>query len=383
MLGVAVIGTGDISDYHIEAYLRFPERCRIRAVVDKFPEKAAAKAQKFGLSCDIPTEYRELLGRKDIDLVSVCLPPDLHCEVSCAFLLAGKHVLCEKPMAPSLEECDRMLAAAREGGAVLSTVAQNRFKADVMRTKRFLDSGALGRIRFAQASSLWWRGSRYYDLWWRGTWEGEGGGCTFIHAVHHIDMLLWLMGPAAEVTAQAANLGHPNSEVEDLSMAMVRFSSGALGSLVSSLLHHGEEQRFSVDCAGGTIEIPHRISVDRQLDNGYPEPDAAAAADLEARYGALPAPAHGGHLGQIDDMLRAVETGDAPTADAEAGRRTIEFISAVYRSAFLGGTVRLPLEPADPFYTRAGLRDHAPRFHRKTARVDGFSDQGISVGGTL
>jgi len=110
LIGVAIIGTGDISDYHIEAYQRFADRCAIRAVVDIFPEKARQKAEKFGLRCDAVADYRDLLRRSDIQLVSICLPPSMHAEVSIDFLLAGKHVLCEKPMAPTLEECDRMLA---------------------------------------------------------------------------------------------------------------------------------------------------------------------------------------------------------------------------------------------------------------------------------
>jgi len=199
MTGVAIIGTGDIAGYHIAAYQALAGRCEVRAVVDIFPGKARIKADKYGLACDAVADYHDLLERDDIQLVSVCLPPALHCQVSVDFLLAGKHVLCEKPMAPTLEECDAMLAAEKKGGARLSIVAQNRFKPDVMKTKALLDTGALGELLFAQANSLWWRGARYYDLWWRGTWEKEGGGCTFIHAVHHIDLLLWLMGSALEV----------------------------------------------------------------------------------------------------------------------------------------------------------------------------------------
>lgn len=383
MLGVAIIGTGDISDYHIDSYLRFGGRCRIRALVDAMPDKARAKAEKFGLGCDIEADHRALLGRSDIDLVSICLPPSLHCGAAVDFLSAGVHVLCEKPMAPTLEECDRMLAAAASGGSVLSVVAQNRFKTDVMRTKLLLDSGELGVPFFVQANSFWWRGPRYYDLWWRGTWEKEGGGCTFIHAVHHIDLLLWLMGPAAEVSSLAANLNHGNSEVEDLSVTTVRFANGAVGSLVSSLLHHGEEQRFVVDASAASIEIPHRIAVSRQKPNGYPEADEERRAVLEARFLAAAELEHVEHRGQIDDVLTAIEDRRAPLVSGEDGRRTIEFISAVYQSSFVGGAVALPMGVRDPFYSREGLLSKAIRFHRKGASVESFGDEGISVGGRL
>ncbi|HAE22647.1 MAG TPA: oxidoreductase [Spirochaetaceae bacterium] len=383
MIGVAIIGTGDIADFHIEAYLRFPERCAIRAVVDLEQAKARQKADKFGLSCEALADYRELLTRNDIGLVSICLPPALHAPVSVDFLAAAKHVLCEKPMAPTLEECDRMLEAARRGKATLSVIAQNRFKPDIMRTKRFLESGALGRILFAQANSLWWRGEKYYDLWWRGTWEKEGGGCTFIHAVHHIDLLLWFMGDVEEVTATLYNRSHDNSEVEDLSISSIRFKSGAPASLVSSLVHHGEEQSFIIDGEAASIELPHKIAVSRQLDNGYPEADEEKRLKLEALYTSLPEPQYTDHCGQIEDVLSAIESGQTPLVDGQAGRSTVDFIMAAYQSAFTGKPVRLPLSPKDPFYSKEGIRANAKKFHQKTTSLTSLPSGGISVGGSL
>jgi UDP-N-acetyl-2-amino-2-deoxyglucuronate dehydrogenase len=383
MIGVAIIGAGDIADFHIEAYLRFPERCAIRAVVDLEQPKARQKADKFGLRCDALADYRELIARDDIDMVSICLPPALHAPVSVAFLAAGTHVLCEKPMAPTLEECDRMLGAARQGKATLSVIAQNRFKPDIMRTKSFLDTGALGTILFAQANSLWWRGSNYYELWWRGTWEKEGGGCTFIHAVHHIDLLLWFMGEVEELNATLYNRSHENSEVEDLSISSIRFKSGAPASLVSSLVHHGEEQSFIIDGAEASIELPHKIAVSRQLDNGYPVADEAKRLELEERFASLPGPRYTDHCGQIEDMLSAVEGGRQPLVGGQAGRATVEFIMAAYQSAFTGKPVRLPLTPKDPFYTKEGILAHARKFHEKTTSIGSLPSGGISVGGTL
>ena len=383
MIGVAIIGTGDIAGYHIEAYLARADRCTIRAVVDILPEKARNKADRYGLGCDAVADYRDLLSRDDIQLVSICLPPSLHSEVTVDFLLAGKHVLCEKPMAPTLDECDRMIAAERKGGAILSVVAQNRFKTDVMKTKNLLETGALGGLLYAQANSLWWRGSNYYDLWWRGTWEKEGGGCTFIHAVHHIDLLLWLMGDALEVRSVVSNRNHGNSEVEDLSLTTVKFSSGAMGTLVSSLLHHGEEQRFIIDGVHASVEIPHAIAASRQLANGYPEADDEKRRELEQLYELQPAPTFLAHDGQIEDMIGSIENDRPPLVGSADGRRTIEFISAVYQSAFSGVPVTLPMTDKDAFYTKSGILSYAIRFHKKTTSVQGLADSGISVGGTL
>lgn len=112
MIRVAIVGLGGISAAHIQAYLTFPERCRIVALVDIVPEKARKRAEEYGISCDILDDHHLLLDRRDIDLVDICTPPYVHAEISVNCLRAGMNVLCEKPMAASLEECDQVLAAA-------------------------------------------------------------------------------------------------------------------------------------------------------------------------------------------------------------------------------------------------------------------------------
>ena len=116
----------------------------------------------------------------------------------------------------------------------------------MMKLKQVLDSGVIGLVLHGQVDSYWWRGASYYDLWWRGTWEKKRGGCTLDHAVHHIDLFQWMMGEPDEVQAVVANLNHENSEVEDFWTTVVRYNDGRLGQLTASLVHHGEEQRFSV-----------------------------------------------------------------------------------------------------------------------------------------
>ena len=352
-------------------------------LVNRSVEKAEAKAEKYGLDCEITSDYQVILNRDDIQLVSICLPPALHCEVASNLLLAGKHVLCEKPMAPTLEECDRMLEAQRTGGGVLSIVAQNRFKPDMMKTKAMLEQGYLGRPLAVQISSLWWRGSHYYDLYWRGTWEKEGGGCTFSHGVHHLDLMLWFMGDVDRIRSFVANQNHNNSEVEDFCIHTIQFKNHANGIFISSLLHHGEEQKFIIDAEGGTIEFPHKIAVSRQRLNGYPEPDVAKMEDLERVYRELEEPAYVGHAGQIEDVLTAIEQGTQPLITGEEGRKTIEFVTAAYQSAFTGQDVVFPMTRDSLFYTREGILNHVVKFHEKTKSVESFPDIGISVGGSM
>ena len=232
MLKVAIIGAGAISGAHIEGYGRFKDRCQIVAISDVYPEKARAKAEQFGLDAKVMQDYRELL-EEGIDLVSICTPPYVHAEIAIDFLNAGSHVIIEKPMASSLKECDDINEAARKNGKIVSVIAQNRFRNPMMKLKSVLDSGLAGKILHTQADSFWWRGHCYYDLWWRGTWEKDGGGPTLNHAVHHIDALLWMRGRPSHVQAYMSNVAHDNAEIEDLSIAMLRYPDGTLGQVTS------------------------------------------------------------------------------------------------------------------------------------------------------
>lgn len=245
MLRIAIVGTGNISHSHIQGYQEFADRCQIVALVDIYPEKAQEKKTRYGLShATVFSSHQALLeSGLEVDIVDVCTPPYVHAEISIDALNAGKHVLCEKPMAASLEECDAMIAAQRASGKILSIIAQNRFTDAFWRLKQVVDSGELGKICHAQVDSFWWRGHCYYDLWWRGTWEKEGGGCTLNHAVHHIDAIQWMLGFPKEVVAMMTNVAHDNAEVEDLSAAIFRYDSGALTQLTASVVHHGEDQK--------------------------------------------------------------------------------------------------------------------------------------------
>ena len=381
MINVAILGTGAISDSHIQAYRKCGERCRIVALVDLYPDKARQKAAQYGLQIPVYADYRELIAGESFDAASVCLPPFGHAEAAVALLRAHKHVLVEKPMATCLEECDAMLAAAEAGGALLSVVAQNRFKTPMMKLKGVLDSGLVGRILHAQVDSFWWRGGRYYDLWWRGTWDKEGGGCTMNHAVHHIDIFQWLRGMPVSLQAVTRNLNHENSEVEDFATAVLTYADGSVGQITASLVHHGEEQQIVLQGERARVSVPWQVKATNQRDNGFPEDNPALAAELQARYDQLPAVTQEGHDGQIQNFLGAIEGREKLLVDGQEGRKTLELITAIYQSGHLGRAVTLPLRPEDLFYSRTGILKNARRFHEKTRSVENFADNQITLGG--
>ncbi|MDO5435925.1 MAG: Gfo/Idh/MocA family oxidoreductase [Clostridia bacterium] len=381
MITVAVIGNGGICPAHIDAYLQFPDRCRIVALVDIIPGKADKMKERFHLDCATYTDHHDILGL-DIDLVDICTPPFTHAEIAINSLRAGHNVVCEKPMAASLEECDAVLKARDESGMKLAIIAQNRFRKEIRDIRELITSGIAGKVRDVRIDSFWYRAHSYYDLWWRGTWEKEGGGCTLNHAVHHIDMLGWIMGLPQRVTSVLANTAHDNAEVEDLSVSVMEYP-GALATVTASVVHHGEDQKLVFQCEKARLSAPFDCFASITHPNGFPEkqPDDTFREEVEAYLAKLPALPYENHTGELDNVLSAIETDHQPAITGEDGRRTIELITAIYKSGSLHMPVTLPLSPDDPFYTVEGIRAAVPHFYEKTVSVTDFEGD-IVVGGS-
>jgi predicted dehydrogenase len=384
MINVAIIGTGNISTQHIKGYLEFKDRCKITHLVDIYPEKCEEKKQTYGLDAKVHSSHKEILEAADVDLVSICTPPYVHAEIAIDFLNAGKNVISEKPMAASLEECDAMIAAAEKSGKVFSPIAQNRFRDPVMNLKRVLDSGKIGKVVHAQIDSYWWRGHCYYDLWWRGAWEKEGGGCTLNHAVHHIDMLGWMLGLPKKVSAMISNASHDNAEVEDISVASLLYSGGlcspgALAQVTSSVIHHGEEQQIIFQGEKARISAPWKIYASTPKPNGFPIENTELEKELTEYYESLPKMQYTIHTGQIDNVLTAIETGADWLIKGKDGRLTIELITAIYKAGSEERTAELPIKKDDPFYTVAGIMKSVPHFYQKSVSVQDLSGS-ITVG---
>jgi predicted dehydrogenase len=380
MLGIAILGSGAIAAVHADAYLFHKDKCKVLAVCDLYPEKAQALIDSKGLKdARAYKEIDDVLGLPGIDIVSICLPPDAHSSTAVKALKAGKHVLVEKPMAASLAECDEMIAAAKESGKLLSPVAQNRFKTPNSKVKRLLESGVAGKIYHTVANSLWWRGSNYYDIWWRGTWDVEHGGCVTSHAVHHIDLLLWMMGKPQRVTAVIANAAHDNSECEDLGIAIFEYP-GMLAQLTASIVTHDEEQELIFQGENGRLSVPWKTAASRALPNGFPEENTEARDKLQAAYDALPALAVEGHPAQIGNFFAAIKGEEELVIKGEDGRSAMELIMAIYKSSVQHAPVSLPIAPDDPFYRRESMGAAMPRFFQKKRTVENFSSSQITLG---
>ncbi len=375
MLKVMIVGCGGIAPAHIEGYLCFGDKAQVVALVDNSLERAGGLIEKYQLQATAATDYLPLLS--GVDVVSVCTPPALHAQIACDALDAGCHVLLEKPMAPSLEECDRIIAAAQRNNRVLSVVGQSRFISSIKNVVDLVKSGEYGKLHYARVNSVWYRGQSYYDLRWRGRWEVEGGGCTQNHSIHHIDLLLWAKGMPKTLRAFMTNLNHRNSEEEDFSSSLLTYADGSVAEITSTLVSHGEPQYLQFQMEQAAVAIPFQAYASKPRDNGFPEDDPDMRARVEADFAARPRLAHENHDGQVGNFLAAIGGEEPLAATGQDGRNSIELITAVYKSALTGETVEFPIAKDDIFY---GLewRKTAHHFNEKTKDVEAFADTTIT-----
>lgn len=177
-----------------------------------------------------------------------------------------------------------------------------------------------------------------------------------------------------------ANVAHDNAEVEDLSVALLKFAGGALGQLTNSVVHHGEEQQLVFQADAARVSVPFRVYASASSGNGFPRRDTELEAKLAAFYNELPELEYEAHEGQIDDVLNAIEKRRAPLVGAEDGRRTLQVITGIYKSASTRSIVGLPIGSGDLFYTAEGVASNVPRFHEKTVCMAELSPDPITTG---
>ncbi|HEY2693608.1 MAG TPA: Gfo/Idh/MocA family oxidoreductase [Streptosporangiaceae bacterium] len=343
--GLGIVGGGVIGAFHAQAAAMVPG-ARLVAVTDVLPDRAKAFAAEHG--CPAESSLGDLLRRGDIDVVSVCVPSGLHAEVGIQVAAAGKHLVIEKPIDVSLDAADRLIGAAKSAGITMTVISQHRFDPGLIELRRLIDDGALGRLLLGQAATKWYRSQSYYDsAAWRGTWSLDGGA-LMNQGIHYADLLCWCMGPVAEVTAVTATQAH-DMEAEDCALAIVRFASGAVGTLTASTaVFPGFAQRLEVSGTGGTVIIEDSVITYRGFRDELPDQGmtgssvltgatvpavAASAADLEVAA----------HAAQFADLLAALDEGREPQVTAADGRATLELVCAVYESARQGWPVALPM----------------------------------------
>jgi predicted dehydrogenase len=294
-----------------------------------------------------------------VQIVTIGTPSGAHLEPAVAAAKAGKHVIVEKPLEITLARCDAIIRACEANRVKLSTIFPSRFHESSVEMKRAIDGNRFGRLTLGDAYVKWYRTQAYYDSGkWRGTWELDGGGALMNQAVHSVDLLTWLMGPVAEVTAHAATIAHERIAVEDNLVAALRFANGALGVIeASTAIYPGYLKRIEIHGSEGTAVMEEEDIKVWDFARAKKSDDAIARrmAEHKSTGGGASDPAaigHHGHARQFQDVVDAIKKNREPAIDGREGRRSIEIILAIYKSAETGRSVKLPLKGDPPLKAR-------------------------------
>jgi UDP-N-acetyl-2-amino-2-deoxyglucuronate dehydrogenase len=355
---IALVGAGVIGNHHGRVISELADRVELTAVVDIHLDRAEPIAAERGGKAF--TSLTEALAAVPIDIVSVCTPTGRHGEVAIEALQAGKHVIIEKPAETTVAKTDEIIEAQRKAGKLVAVISQHRFDTSTEIAVDAISRGELGRLTTGIASIDWWRGQSYYDSGdWRGTWELDGGGAMMNQGVHTVDLLVATMGRPVEVFAYAGTLAHERIEVEDAAVAVVRFSSGALGVIhATTAAYPGLSARLQVHGDQGSIVIDNdeltfihvtpqgRAPEEKAMGSKSDSVNQLEAFGLAGQASPTAASNPGGlptlaHRRQYENFLATLAGEEPLRVDLETNRQAIAIITGAYESARTGKPVTL------------------------------------------
>ncbi|QNT78479.1 Gfo/Idh/MocA family protein [Entomobacter blattae] len=356
-LKVALIGTGKVSTIHADAFKHTPGT-ELVAVCGTSREKAQQFAAPYSLQGF--DSVQKMIETTKADIVSICTPHPRHAEVAVPALEMGCHILVEKPLASSLEDCDAILQAAERYKRKVGVISQRRYYPSAMRMKNAITEGKIGNPILGVVTWLGWRGKDYYESDpWRGTWDKEGGGVLVNQLPHQLDMLLWYMGDIEELYGTWANLNHPYIEVDDTALAIIKFKNGALGNILASNSQnpalYGKVHVFGkkgasvgVQTDGGNMFIAGMNPLKEAAFNdlwtipGEETNLAKWKEEDQAHFDSID-PSYYFHQKQIADFVEAIEHDRRPIVDGHDGRKVVELFTAIYRCQKENRPLKFPL----------------------------------------
>jgi len=333
MAGVrfGIAGCGRIARVHADEILTLPQ-AELVAVNDIDPYALRDFAAYYNVKgyCD----YKEMLEDQDLDVIVICTPSGLHAKMGVMAACSGRHVLVEKPLALTLADADMLVNTCEKAGVILAVVMQKRFCRFFQMLKSAVDKGSFGILSHAGATVRWNRDEAYYaSNSWRGK-KAEDGGVMMNQAIHIVDILLWLMGGVESVFAYTATRCR-SIEAEDVGVAVLKFRSGALGVIeaASTVYPRNLEQTVAVFGEKGTVvvggEKAERLMTWRF--SGTEEDDRAVCLEE-----GMSCSGKSGHRAVLRDMVKAILTGSRPAVDGREGRKALETVLGIYRSAETG-----------------------------------------------
>lgn len=346
-IGFGIIGCGMIANFHAKAIADI-QGAKLVACVDAIPASADRLAAATG--CKAYHQLEDMLADPEVQVVTICTPSGLHMEPAVAAAQAGKHVIVEKPLEITLERCDNIINACDKAGVVLSTIFPSRFHEPARIIRQAIDQGRFGRLTLGDSYVKWFRTQEYYDGGkWRGTWKLDGGGALMNQAIHSVDLLTFFMGPVKRISAMTATLAHERIEVEDVATATLEFESGALGTIeATTAAFPGYLKRIEIcGSTGSAIMVEEDITAWDFAEKTADDETLLERMSGKTKTGGGAADptaiGHHGHTLQFQDVLNAIENGTKPAIDGLEGRRPVEIILAIYKSAETGKVIELPL----------------------------------------
>ncbi|HEX2946640.1 MAG TPA: Gfo/Idh/MocA family oxidoreductase [Clostridia bacterium] len=345
-LKYALIGCGRISPNHVAAALE--NKLDFLAICDMDETKMDKSITRFNLSKCIRkyTDYRELLEKERPELVAICTESGRHGQIALDCIDAGCNTIIEKPIALSLAEADKIIARAEEKKVKVSACHQNRFNKSIQKIREAVEEKRFGRLLYGTAHIRWNRGEDYYrQAPWRGTWE-QDGGALMNQCIHNIDLLRWMMGgEITEVVGMTDKLAHDYIDAEDLGMALIRFSNGSYGIIegTTDIYPSNLEETLYLFGEKGTVKAGGKsvnIIEEWRFADGLEDPE-----EIKRKYNENPPNVYGfGHSPLYADVIDAIKCNRRPYVSAEDGRRALELVLAIYKSAAESRSVRLPLD---------------------------------------
>lgn len=351
-LKAAIIGAGGIANSHAQALLQSSEQIEIVAAVDIDANRLAAFCDKYAIAGRY-VDAQEMLTNERPNLVHICTPPLSHCDLIVMVLEAGAWAVCEKPLCASLAELARIQDAEQRTGQFCAGVFQWRSSSSASHLKHLVEERALGRPLVHICQTTWYRDHDYYAVPWRGKWNTELGGPSMGHGIHAMDLLLHILGEWQEVSAMTGTLDRV-IEVEDVSLATVRFEKSGMASIINSVLSPHEESYLRFDFQKASLELRHLYGYSNKnwtltLPKGIADPE------LEASWQAIPDDRPANHKSLVENVLASYQRGEPPAIPSAEAGRVIELITCIYKSAQIGQTVqRGSITPDDPYYQHVG-----------------------------
>jgi len=311
------------------------------AVTSRREERAKEFASKWNLKYWY-TDYRRMLQEAPIDAVIIDTPHYQHYPMTMDAINADKHVLVDKPMAINLREADEMINEAKRKNVKLGVILQSRFDPTIRKVKENADNGTFGQLILGEAVVEWFRSQEYYDRsTWRGRWATEGGGALINQAIHTIDLLIWIMGQPKYLWAQVGTFTH-NIEVEDLAVATIRFRNGAIGVIQGSTsIYPGLPTRLEIHGTQGTAIVEGEMLKRWSVIGEKEIISESTKKELETWARPELAPATN-HASLIKDFANAILDDREPLVNGVEGRRALEVIMAIYKSARNNSVVEFP-----------------------------------------